>query len=508
MDLKITNFDVSTEQIYLEQVAESPLYIDFTLSDYEDDIKKILACEIFPYITEKHISGNAFTVESEVVVKVIYCTQNGDIYCTEQTLPFKKNFDSEKNLDNGCGDAKISATVHSCRAVTERKISIRSTLKLEATVTLIEKNEIISDIDCDTFEQLKGEAFATIPLGITQKNIIIDEEIVLSQNSPAAKRIIRTDAVSNITDCKIVADKTIVKGNLKVTIFYCTEDNEYHKYSENIPFNQIVDIPGITEFCECNASSTICGLNISARTSEENEGRKFMLICKLEIKVLARCSNNIPVIYDLYSTNCLATPKCSKVSFPKLVKQASETFLCKKSIKLPENEACEILDIWCNCGKLNSKFKEKSVVLSGNILTYIMYVNSEGFPDFFEKSIDFEYPINLDEEVISPKCYPEIIIADCDFDSLNSNEPELKLELIINSAIYDTYSYSVITELDVDETVSVKNKASLIAYYADKGENVWKIAKHFSAKRSEILKLNHLSEETIPTEKMLLIPLM
>ena len=173
MDLKITNFDVSTEQIYLEQVAESPLDIDFTLSDYEDDIKKILACEIFPYITEKHISGNAFTVESEVVVKVIYCTQNGDIYCTEQTLPFKKNFDSEKNLDNGCGDAKISATVHSCRAVTERKISIRSTLKMEATVTLIEKNEIISDIDCDTFEQLKGEAFATIPLGITQKNIIV-----------------------------------------------------------------------------------------------------------------------------------------------------------------------------------------------------------------------------------------------------------------------------------------------------------------------------------------------
>ena len=33
MDYKITNFDVSTEQIYLDQVADLPIDVDFSLSD-------------------------------------------------------------------------------------------------------------------------------------------------------------------------------------------------------------------------------------------------------------------------------------------------------------------------------------------------------------------------------------------------------------------------------------------------------------------------------------------
>ena len=508
MDFKITNSDVSTEQIYLEQISEIPLDADFSLSDYENNIKKILSCEIIPYTTEKHINSNTFSVEGEVIIKVIYCSQEGDICSIEQTVPFKKSFEAEKSLENGCGEIKISAVMHSYRAVTERKISIRSSLKLEACVTLIEKNEIISDIDCDDFEQLKGEAFATIPLGITQKTFIIDEELNLSQNAPAAHRIIRTNAVSRITECKIVADKTIVKGNLRVNIFYCTEGNEYHKYTENIPFNQIVDISGINEFCECTATSEICGLNISARNSNENQGRKFMLICKLELKVLARCSNDIPVIYDLYSTNCAVSPQCNKVSFQKLIKQISESFLCKKTISIPDGNVSELLDVWCQCGNISTRYDANAIVLTGNILAYILYVDTDGIPNVFEKSIDFEYPIKIETDANVPKCYPEVIIADCSYSASNFNEPEIKLELVINAAIFDTNTYSVITKLDVDENPIMNNKATLIAYFADKGEEVWQIAKTFSAKRSEFLKINHLTEETISNPQMLLIPLM
>ena len=508
MDFKITNYDVSTEQIYLEQTAEMPIDIDFTLSDFEGDIKKILNCEIVPYTTEKYISGNIFSVEGVVILRVIYCTPDGEVYSTEQEFPFKKAFESDKRIEGGYGEVTAFATVHSCRAVTERKISIRSSLKLEASVTVIEKNQIISDIDGLYFEQLKGEAFATIPLGKVQKNIIIDEEISLPQNLPAVNRIIRSSAISNITDCKIVADKTIIKGNLKVTIFYCTDDNKYCKHSVNIPFNQIVDIPGINEFCESSATSNVCGHNISARTSDDGEGRKFMLICKLEIGVLARCSNNIPVIYDLYSTNYPTTPKCSKVNFPKLAKQINEVFICKKAFSLPESENNKILDVWCKSGNTSVKYTEKSALLIGSILAYVIYINSDDVPTVFEKIIEFEYPVSFDENIISPKCSPQIIIGDCDFTLQSTGQPEIKLELIISVDFYDTYTHNVITELEIDENTPLKNKASLIAYYADKGENVWQIAKSFSAKRNEFLKINHLTEETVTNAKMLLIPLM
>lgn len=508
MDFKITNYDVSTEQIYLEQTAELPIDADFMLSDFEGDIKKVLNCEVKPYVTSKLINGNSFIIEGGAVVKVIYSNREGEIFSTEQEIPFKKNFEAIKPLDGGYGEVYASALIHSCRAVTERKISIRSSVKLDGIVKVIEKREIISDIDSSSFEQLKGEAFATMPLGMTQKSIVIDEEIVLPQNLPSAKRIIRTSAVSDITDCKIIADKTIIKGNLKISILYCNESDELTKYKVNLPFNQIVDIIGLNEFCDCDVYSNLCGLDVSMRNSDEDECRKFMLISKLEISVSARCSGEIPVIYDLYSTKYNVTPNSNEVKFSKLIKQFYEEFICKKILSLPNGDVVKILDIWCNSGSTNMKYENKSAVLCGNISACVIYESSDGMPDFFERIIDFEYPINFEEDIISPYCHPKVKVSNCEFSITPSGEPEVKLELIIQANIYDTYAYSVITELDVDENTPTKNKSSLIAYYADRGEKVWEIAKQFCAKRSEFLKINHLTEDTVQSAKMLLIPLM
>ena len=506
MDYKITNYDVSTEQIYLNQTTELPLDIDFTLSDYEGDIKKVLNCEIAPYITNKQISANNLTVEGEAVIKVIYASPSGELFCSEQVAPFKKLFEIEKSFENGYCEVHAIPSIHSCRAVTERKISIRSSVKLEARVTVIEKKEIISDIDSRCFEQLKDEVAATTPLGKTQKTIIIDEEILIPENLPDAKRILRTHAVSSITDCKVIADKTILKGNLKVTIFYCTEENEYIKYSTNIPFNQIVDVTGITEFCDCDAKSLICGLNITSRNSNENESRKFLLVCKLELNVFARCNSSIPVIYDTYSTKFTATPKCNEVKFSALIKNVDEAFLCKKTLPLPKEQDARVIDIWCSSGTATIKYQKNSAIICGNILANLLFEGSDGTPCFIERIIDFEYPINIDKELNTPFCYPEIKIADCDYTVTALGEPEIKLELLIHAAIYDSYSYCVITNLEVDESTPLNNPASLIAYYADRGENVWEIAKSFSAKLNELLNLNHLSEDTVQTPKMLLIP--
>lgn len=506
MDYKITNYDVSTEQIYLNQTAELPLDIDFTLSDYEGDIKKVLNCEITPYATNKQISANNLTVEGEAVINVMYVSPSGELFCSEFVSPFKKHFELEKSIENGYSEVHVTPSVHSCRAVTERKISIRSSLKLDVRVTVIEKKQIFSDIDSDCFEQLKGEIIATTPLGKAQKTIIVDEEIFIPDNLPDAKRIIRANAVSSITDCKIIADKTILKGNLKVNIFYCTEENEFIKYSTNIPFNQIIDVVGITEFCDCDAKSLICGFSLTSRSSDENESRKFLLVCKLELSVFARCNSNIPVIYDTYSTKFTTTPKCNEVKFSKILKNIDEAFLCKKTLNFSKEQEAKIIDVWCTSGATTVKYQKNSVIICGNILAKTLYEGSDGMPCFMEKIIDFEYPINLDNDFNTPLCYPEIKISDCDFLITALGEPEIKLELLIHAVIYDSYSHFVITNLEIDESNIINNTSSLIAYYADKGEKIWEIAKSFSAKQSELLNLNHLSEDVIQNPKMLLIP--
>lgn len=507
MDYKITNFDVVSEQLCLEQTTELPIDSDFLVADYMGEIKRILKCRIVPFITTKQLSGNALMVEGTALISVIYYDNDGDIVTAEEEVPFKKTFEANRLIDDGVCKVSLSATTHTCRAITERKLSVKGSVKIDANITITEKKQIVSDIDGDCFEQLKGEISATTPLGKMEKFLVIDEEIILPQNMPSAHHIIKSSANATITDCKIISNKVIVKGHLATDILYCTAENEYKKHIANIPFNQIVDLFGIEENCECEATVQVCGFNLSARSSEDGGCRKFLVVSKLEIGVMARCNSSVPVIFDAYSTLHPVTPIIENIKFTYIAKQVCERFICKKILTLPDVGVNKILDIWYEFNGCTCRTDENGIILAGAINVCTLFCDKDNQPGCFEKNIDFEYPINLDRDFSSPYCQPEIKVLSGDY-TFNGADPELKIELVICATVYDTKNMNLISKMEINDTAPITNKASLIAYYADKGENIWEICKNFLANRSEMIELNRLNEDTVSSPKMLLIPLM
>lgn len=507
MDNKISRFEVATEEICLEQTAELPIDADFTVADYLGEVKKVLKSKITPYIASKQISGNALIVEGTAIVSIIYLDSDNFLCTAEHEVPFKKSFEAASQLNNASCEVYSEAVTHSCRAITERRFSVKGSLKLDVTVYMIEKNEIISDIDSDCFEQLKGETSATTPLGITDKMMVIDEEITLPQTMPAVHRIIRSDAFAVITDSKIISNKIIIKGNLNIEIAYCSYENEFLKHSVDIPFNQIIDMPGISELCECDAKVNVCGLSVSTRTSQNGECRSFMTVCKLNLTAFARCNSNIPVVFDLYSTRYPTTTKKNDTKFTHIIKQTNESFLCKKRISLPENCGNKVIDLWCFLNQTSCRPEQNGMIIMGSLSVCILTKNDDD-TIFFERIIDFEYPIKLDGKHFSPHCRPEVKILSSNFSPISSNEIELKIELMISATVYDSTTISLITDIEIDENNPIAADAALIAYFADTGENVWDISKSFLANRVELLELNKLTDEVIKTPKMLLIPRM
>ncbi len=507
MDYKITNFEVATERICLEQNAELPLDTDFTVPDYLGEIKSVLKCKITPFITGKQLSGNALSVEGVARFSVIYLDTEDNLYTAEYETPFKKLFEAGEKLVNASFDISTDATTLSCRAVTERRFSIKGTVKLCVHAFVIERKNIISDIDSDCFEQLKGTTEATTPLGIIEKPLIIDEELSIPQNMPSIYRIIRSDACAVITDTKIISNKVIVKGNLKIDICYCSDENKLQKHTCDIPFNQVIDMVGISELCECEANVEVCGLNLSARTSQSGECRSFMAVCKLNITVSARCNSEIPVLFDVYSTKYKTTAKEDNVIFNRIIKQTNESFLCKKRFPIPDGCANEILDLWCSTNRVSSRFDSDKITLLGNISACALIKGAPTGAEFFERIIDFEYPLSLEGKHFSPYCKPYVKILSCNH-TIEGNEIEFKIELMICATIYENCAISLISNLDVDEESLITNDAALIAYYADAGENIWDISKQFLANRTELFELNHITEEIVKTSRMLIIPRM
>lgn len=507
MDYKISNFEVATEKICLEQTAELPLDADFTAADYLGEIKSILKCKITPYITGKQLSGNAVSIEGIARFFIIYMDTEDKLYTAEYEAPFKKLFESNEKLDNASFDITADATTHSCRAVTERRFSVKGSVKICVHAFVIEKKDIISDIDSNCFEQLKGTTNATTPLGIVEKPLIIDEELSIAQNMPSICRIIRSDACAIITDTKIINNKVIVKGNLKIDVSYCSEDNNLQKHTSDIPFNQVIDMIGISELCECEANVTVSGLNLSARTSQSGECRSFMAVCKLNITVSARCNSEIPVLFDVYSTKYKTTAKEDNVIFNRIIKQTNESFLCKKRLPIPDGCSNVVLDLWCSTNSISSRFDNDKMMLLGSISACALIENCTSGVEFFERIIDFEYPLNLEGKHFAPYCKPMVKILSCNH-TVENNEIEFKIELMISATIYENTTISLISDLNVDEQDLITNDAALIAYYADVGENIWDISKQFLANRTELFELNRITDETVKIPRMLIIPRM
>lgn len=504
MELNITNYNLTAEQVALKQVAELPLDADFSLPDYLGEISQLIKCDAVPYLSSKQISGNTFTVEGETVITVIYLNRQGEIFSCNECLPFKKVFEGGAPFEDGFGVVMADCLVHTCRPVTERRISVKASVRLDATVTVTKKNSIITDIDNPLFEKLCGTAKATTSITNTQKILIIDEQLNLPTNMPFAKRVIRTDCEANITDRKIISGKAIIKGNLQVNILYCAENDELKKQNFNLPFSQIIDITELNEFCELEAKVSVIGMNLTPRGSGDGKIDSFMLIAKLEITAFARCNSEIPVIYDLYSTKYKTSTSVNEVPIAKILRQIEENFLCKKSVTLPE-EDCTILESWCKISGINSRLEGNSATVSGNLIALMLYKNSEGRIGFFEKPIDFEYPIQFESDAVNPSCQADVKVLKCGANTVNG--AEFELELLICATVYDFESMHLITDLEVEKEEVVRTNSAIVAYYADCGEKIWEISKAFSANKNRIMEINHLTEETVEFSKMLLIPL-
>ncbi len=506
MDLNITNFDVTTKEIKLNQTAELPIDIDISLSDYEQDIKKILKCTMNSYVSSKQITGNSLIVEGMAYLTLIYCDVNGDLCSTEKQIPFKKNFEASLMLDGGEAEVFSISSVNSSMLLTERKVAVKGIVRLDATVIVSEKNSIISDLDNDCFEQLKISTKASTEIGKTSKTFIIDEEFELPPNCPSISKIIKTNYCISSVTTKVISNKIIVKGQLNIKVFYRTNENGIHCYKNIVPFNQIIEINGITEDCKCDINTELLSVNLTTRTASNGECKTLMLVAKIEVLAEAICEDELPMIRDLYCKRHEASVVKKEICVNKIVHNSNEVFNCKKTLSLPQNEISDILALWCESGKCITRFSDSNLNLSGTVTVCTLFKDNENEIGYFEKVIDFDYVIEIGPKTTNPKCKCSAEIINESYGLTPSGDIDLNLELQISATIFDMVKMEVITEITADENKPISSSTSLVAYFAEAGENVWEISKNFLADRENFLAINDIKEDTIKTSRMLLIP--
>ena len=220
MDCQYTSQNINVSSVLLKQKVEVPIDSEIMLPDYCSDIKRLLKCKVKPCVTSKSINGDTLDVEGEATVSVCYVDEDNKIKSFEERIPFSRAFDLPSAPEMPIIEVKLKASFINCKAVTQRRIDVHCSLNMTAIVKSFASMSIVTDIDEPCVQQQRGSSNASIMIGADEKYLIVSDEMSVPDTCDSIKSIIRSETKVFVSDTKIIGNKVVVKGDLKVKILY------------------------------------------------------------------------------------------------------------------------------------------------------------------------------------------------------------------------------------------------------------------------------------------------
>ena len=480
--------------------AVIPVECSIILPDYFPDVMKILRYTA-KTVKSPVFSENGFeTVSGNVNIEVSYVSEEGELCSCSQLQPFSQSFDCGENV--AAAEAKVAVSEIGCRAINKRRIDLNGSIEISLCTVSGEEKNILSSVNGEGIVCKKENSETVLMVGEFYKNFTLEEKGELGYGKPPFGRILRSSAFGEVSECHVIQDKIVTKGEIRLEILWVPEtiaENEetgpfVSKFS--FPVSRMVDAKGILLTDICDASYEADFPEIIPSEDGQN------VIVKLKVGIFARAYRKeaAEFVSDMFSTDYEAKIEKEKITvineaFPVLEK---EPFFEK--LELPET-AERVLDIWIENDFLKLSAEGK-IVLKPKICLFGK--DFDGAPVYFEKTCEKEIAFPAKGDFVFNNL--SSAFKNMEFVLSGDRKAEISADIVLDGTVFSSLS----TETVKDCSLSTGNKIehgdfSLLLCYAEKGEKIWDIAKKHRASMESIMRENNLSEEVLSERKMIVI---
>lgn len=513
MELKVNKEEICASETALKTKQEQALELDYVLPDYYPEIFKILKCFTVPRISSYNVSGSTLSYEITVNIRVLYCSENStDIQTIEQKLVFTKSADLDKICENPEINIVPSVDYINCRAVNQRRIDIRGAVSSIICVTDMCRSEVISDAFGMDIQLRKIPVTYPVNRLFASKKISVNEEFELGISKPEINSVIYCGASVASTDKKVIANKMVAKGEVLVNIFYTCSDGKVESMQFSLPFSQIVDIEGIDERFDCHVDADILACEVNPRS--DGDGKTKIAECSLEIMIKCSACRMITaeLAVDEFSSKYETSDSRAEVKIDRMPQWINTNAIAKASVKSSGDAIDCVYGVQTdvkNCS-FTADTESGGIIASGTALYTMIACSEEGKVVFIDKEEPFTF--NIPAENITPDCIFNLkaVPVSCSYNITSDGTADIKAEFKISGSICCSEVITGLTDISADETAEIAHNkdCALKLYFAEPGENVWDIAKHYHASAQAVLDENDLESENVSDNCMLIIPIM
>ena len=475
-----------------ERTVLTELGQEFTLPDYQPEIKRLIRVKATVLPADKYVGGLSAECTGTVDYQILYTGNDGALYSTTQSGEYRFSVPTELPSDVELGEGIVCDVTSVAEQMTgrvqaPRRLSVKC--RLRSRIRFYATRAIGGVADGEDLERLYGESVCVRRFLGTGEAVALADEILCDAND-RAMRVICAEGQVFLTEVTAGSGCVNCRGELCLKLLCCHDDaptEPPYTVTRRIPFTQSVPVDGAEVNCEASARGTCTELRVTVE-----EGR---ILCEASAVLEARAMRNERIAYvrDLYSTKRACETAHAQVVLPQMIRCANGNFSLNTAIPLEEvgiRAGLSVADLSGTVTVGETEVERGKYYLSGKCRFHAVLCGDGEF-SAHELEVPFRYemeggdaiPADTDAAVDLISCRARV----------DGERIGLDAELAVSVALTADAQVALLTEAAFGSETERRHSAFTVCF-PSREDTLWSVAKRYRIPVASLLARNDLAE--------------
>lgn len=500
MELELRRQTVPSFETILEETVEQPVECDALLPDYCPDIRRILKCTLIPVPVGKTITAGRLEVEGLATLNILYISAGGEPARGEYKVPFTRMLELHGEAEDPIITVGMLPGPVSCRAVNQRRLEIRGSVVVSASVISCYGQQILAGSEEKTIQLRMAQQKGIRLSGAFDREQRLAKTTTLEGSAAPLTRVLRCDAAVSRREEKWLDGRLLITGEV-LAAAHCADQNGGWQTAEcTLPFELTIDCP---EGADAEFDIRCRALAPTAEPMQDADGEYRALEWGVTISVDGKIyrAYALDCCTDGYSTRYQSACKGRTLQTVELVNLCRESETRRETLPLPEATG-EVVALWARVEGCTAAPEGDGLLAEGRLGLTLLTKMGDGEYYSFDRTMELQRQLPGGEDC---RWEAGLECRGCRWEQ-TGNELSLTCELVWQGAICRTRRLAVLEDITVDEAAPKENRMprGLYIYMAEEGESLWEVARRYNTSEARIREDNGEMGECCPAGPLLI----
>ena len=468
MELELRRQTVPSFETILEETVEQSVECDALLPDYCPDIRRILKCTLTPVPVGKTITAGRLEVEGLATLNILYISAGGEPARGEYKVPFTRMLELHGEAEDPIITVGMLPGPVSCRAVNQRRLEIRGSVVVLASVISCQGQQILASSEEKTIQLRMAQQKGIRLSGAFDREQRLAKTTTLEGSAAPLTRVLRCDAAVSRREEKWLDGRLLITGEV-LAAAHCADQNGGWQTAEcTLPFELTIDCP---EGADAEFDIRCRALAPTAEPMQDADGEYRALEWGVTISVEGKIyrAYALDCCTDGYSTRYQSACKGRTLQTVELVNLCRESETRRETLPLPEATG-EVVALWARVEGCTAAPEGDGLLAEGRLGLTLLTKMGDGEYYSFDRTMELQRQLPGGEDC---RWEAGLECRGCRWEQ-TGNELSLTCELVWQGAICRTRRLAVLEDITVDEAAPKENRMprGLYIYMAEEGESL------------------------------------